>query len=373
MPNDPGKNASVRTLGALCICVLCVILTAGLWPFRAPTNNVEWLKGVKGLRFGHDGIAASSNAFHASSPDGPCALELWLEPGRKDHSGTILAFDSSPDPRFSFALRQFGDSLAIQRAQVDPQGTMVRPWLKTDHVLGSGKRVVLTITGRQKKTVVYVNGVPARVSPEFGLANGDLTGQLVLGNSTIKDSWAGQIMGLAVYDFSLAPSQVEAHVERWTQGQVPVDGEDKPPIALYLFDESRGSVVHDLMGSEHDLVIPPRYFVLHPPFLHPAWDQFRSMWDGWRRWAYWFDIVLNIAGFIPLGFFFTAYFSLVQPIPRPQITVVALGLAISLAIEILQYFLPTRDSSMTDVITNTIGTMAGVAFYRPASIQSLFT
>jgi VanZ family protein len=52
----------------------------------------------------------------------------------------------------------------------------------------------------------------------------------------------------------------------------------------------------------------------------------------------------------------------------PRMVVVVLGLTVSLLIEILQHFLPTRDSSMTDVITNTVGTMAGVGFYRPAFI-----
>jgi hypothetical protein len=355
----------------LCACVLCVILLTGLWPFNAPKNYVDWLKGENGLRFGHHGIAVSVNAFSMASGDGACSLEIWLEPGRMDHSGTILAFDSSPDSKFSFALRQFGDGLAIQRASADARGTMVRPWLKTDQVFENGKPVFLTITGKQKRTSVYVNGLPVKISSGFGFVNGDLTGRLVLGNSTIKDSWSGQIMGLAVYDFALAPSQVAAHVERWTQGQVRGVSGEKPPVALYSFDERKGSVVHDKMSSAHDLVIPARYFVLHPAFLHPAWDEFRTRWDGWMSRSYWSDVALNIAGFIPLGFFFTAYCSLVRPIPRPQVMVVLFGLAISLTIEILQYFLPTRDSSMTDVITNTFGTMVGVAFYRSVSIRRL--
>jgi hypothetical protein len=373
MRNNPGERVYARTLGALCVCILCVILTAGLWPFCAPKNDVEWLTRENGLRFGRHGIAASASAFRATSGDGACSLEIGLEPGRLDHSGTILAFDSSPDPKFAFALRQFGESLAIQRVSVDAQGTMVRPWLKMDRVFEKGKRVVLTITGGEEKTSVYVNGTPAKVSSEFGLVNGDLTGQLVLGNSTIKDSWPGQITGLAVYDFELTPSQVETHFKRWTQGQGPVINEEKTPVALYLFDERKGSVVHDRMGSAHDLVIPARYFVLHPAFLHPAWDQFRSRWDGWMSWSYWSDVCLNVAGFVPLGFFFTAYFSLVRPIPRPRVMVVVLGLTISLAIETLQHLLPTRDSSMTDVITNTLGTMAGAAFYRPVLILKLLT
>jgi hypothetical protein len=372
MGHHPGDSVYARTLGTLCVCILGVILTAGLWPFRPPLNNVEWLPSENGLRFGDHGIVASANPFHAESADGACSLEIWLEPGRMDHSGTILSFDSSPDPNFAFALRQFGDSLAIQRARVDTQGRMVRPWLKTDHVFEKGKRVVLTIVGERQRTAVYVNGTLAKVSSGFGLVNGDLTGRLVLGNSTVKDGWPGQIMGLAAYEFALTPSQVAAHVDSWTRDQSPTFTEEKLPVALYRFDERTGRVAHDQM-SGHDLMIPARYFVLHKAFLHPAWAQFRSRWDGWMTWSYWSDACLNVAGFIPLGFVFTAYFALVRPLPRPRTVAILLGLSISLGIEILQYFLPTRDSSMTDVITNTLGTVVGVALYRPRWLAKRWT
>lgn len=366
----PGAMVYTSALGPLCAGVLSVILVTGLWPFRAPKNDVTWLGGENGLRFGQHGIVTSTAVFRARSQDGACSLEIWLAPeGMK--SSTILAFDSSPDPKFVFALRQFGDALAIQRARVDARGALVRPWLKTNHVFEKGKRVLLTITGSPEKTMVYVNGRRANVSSGFGLVNGDLTGQLVLGNSAIKDSWSGQIIGLAVNDFELTPLQVADHFEYWTHQKVPAVSGEKTPFALYLFDEGKGYVVHDRMGSGNDLVIRARYFVLHPAFLHPAWDQFRSRWDGWMRWSYWSDVFLNVAGFIPLGFFFLAYFSLVRPVSRPQVLVVVLGLTISLMIEILQHFLPTRDSSMTDVITNTLGTVTGVAFYRPALMSKL--
>jgi hypothetical protein len=368
---DPEPREHTGNLGVFCAFILCVILVAGLWPFRTPKNSVEWLEGANGLRFGRHGIVASAKSFRAASPSGACSLEIWLEPGRMEGSGTILTFDSSPDPKFAFALRQFGDSLAIQRASVDAQGTLIRPWLKTDRVFEKQKRVLLTIAGEQGGTAVYVNGAPAKFSSGFGLASGDLTGQLVLGNSAIRDSWSGQIIGVAVYDYFLTSPQAEAHVKRWTQGQYPVTDGERTPVALYLFNERTGNVVNERMGSGNNLVIPPRYYVLHPPFLNSPWEAYRSRWEGWMSWSYWSDVCLNVVGFIPLGFLFTAYFSLVRPIPRPRATVVVAGVALSLAIEIAQHFLPTRDSSMTDVITNTLGTIVGVVWYRPTLILRL--
>lgn len=364
MRHNLGARVYRKALGPLCVCILGVILTAGLWPFHSPANNVEWLSGDAGLRFGHHGIVISANPFRMSSPDGACSLEILLVPEGTSRSGTILAFDSSPDPKFAFALRQFGDALAVQRSKVDKLGIRVRPWLRADRVFEQGKPVVLTITGSQDKTAVYVNGVRAKVSSEFGLVNSDLTGHLVLGNSTVKDSWSGQVNQLAVYDFELTPSEIATHFVRGTHKPESAVNGKKAPVALYLFEENTGSVVHDRTSSANHLVIPKRYIVLHPPFLHPAWDQFRSRWDGWMSWGYWSDVLLNVAGFVPLGFFFMAYLSFVRPVIRPWVLVFILGLAISLLIEVLQHFLPTRDSSMTDVVTNTLGTVAGVALYR---------
>ncbi len=83
-----------------------------------------------------------------------------------------------------------------------------------------------------------------------------------------------------------------------------------------------------------------------------------------RRWSYWKNVGINIGGFIPLGFFFCAYLTLAGKITRPALVTVFLGAAVSVTIEVLQAYLPTRDSGMTDIITNTLGTCLGVILYR---------
>jgi glycopeptide antibiotics resistance protein len=107
-----------------------------------------------------------------------------------------------------------------------------------------------------------------------------------------------------------------------------------------------------------DLNIPESYTVLNKTVLEPFWQEFEMSWE------YWDAVLKNIIGFVPLGFCFCAYLATLMPMKRAMWLTVALGALVSLTIEILQAFLPTRDSGTTDIITNTLGTGIGAVVYR---------
>ena len=100
--------------------------------------------------------------------------------------------------------------------------------------------------------------------------------------------------------------------------------------------------------------------VVNKIFMEPFWKEFNM-----SR-SYWFAVLKNIVGFLPLGFCFYAYVSVLQ-IKRTTLFTVFLGCVVSVTIEILQAYLPTRDSGMTDIITNTLGTWGGVLLYQRVS------
>ncbi len=164
--------------------------------------------------------------------------------------------------------------------------------------------------------------------------------------------------GLAIYDRELTVDEVSQHFVSWTNGAGKGLATSEGVVALYRFNEQTGNIVHNQIDSATDLLIPERFFVLHEQFLERPWDEFRQDWNYWK------DVGINIAGFIPLGFSFFAYFLTVRKIRRPVLVTVILGFAVSLTIEVLQSFLPTRDSGMTDLITNTLGTALGVLAFK---------
>ena len=167
----------------------------------------------------------------------------------------------------------------------------------------------------------------------------------------------GLLRGLAFYDGELTPAQVLHHYEAWTKkGRPDVTGTERA-LALYLFDEGAGRIIHNHVSTGADLYIPERYLVVDEVFLEPFWEEFAPIR------SYYKNVAINIAGFIPLGFIFCAYLSLAGRIKRPGLVTIFLGFMVSLTIECLQAFLPTRDSGTTDIITNTLGTGLGVWFY----------
>jgi hypothetical protein len=222
-----------------------------------------------------------------------------------------------------------------------------------------GKPLFITITSNGGQTSVYIDGALAETAPKFPLSGKDFEGRLIVAAAPrVDDSWSGLLRGLAVYDEALSPAQVLYHYATWVKNGRPEVAENERAVALYLFDERAGHVIHNRAPAGTDLYIPDRYLVLDQVFLEPFWEEFRP------GWSYWNDVLVNIMGFVPFGFLICAYLSLAGQIKRPVLVTILLGFMVSLTIETLQAFLPTRDSGTTDLITNTLGTCLGVWLYR---------
>ncbi len=184
---------STRLAGGLSLCVLAIILTAGLWPFHVSPNQVKWFERGDGLEFRRHGSAVTFGAIRASNlTNASGTIEIWLEPTRSEGSSTILSFDGSAHPGEPFSLHQKGDALAIRQNNVDPQGVSRTALFYVDRVFQENKPVVVTVTLGEKQTAVYIDGVLAQAFRLLGAWN-NLTGRVVLANSPIiNDSWTGK-------------------------------------------------------------------------------------------------------------------------------------------------------------------------------------
>jgi VanZ family protein len=178
-------------------------------------------------------------------------------------------------------------------------------------------------------------------------------GHIVLGNSpTGGEYWAGNLLSLAIYNRVLTGQEISQHYQGWKRS------EQEELVAFYPFDERSGQRGYDHAGRHH-LFIPPGFEVLRETVLVPPWKDFQL------NQSYFMDILTNILGFIPFGFFFSAYLCLKKPRSIYCLFLISLLFAgfLSLSIELVQVYLPTRSSQLMDVITNVLGTVIGVALF----------
>jgi len=346
----------------LAVLTVCGILVAGLWPFHSPKNEVHWLANENGLQFDHYGTILSTGILERARSDGPSiSIECWMAPASTWNTGTLIAFYSSLAAR-QFSLYQRYTDLVLQRDIGDPHH-QVSPVEMQVHNVFRKKQALITVTSDGRETAVYVDGQLVTRSLWFGLSADDLTGSLIVGTSALRgDSWPGRLRGLALYRSELSAAQVAQHYEEWTQKGKPLATDNERVCALYLFDEHAGRIVHDYAGSGGDLYIPEHFGVLHQIFLEPPWSEMRT------QHSYVKNVLINVAGFVPLGLLWCAYFSSVRSIRWPAAATMILGFTVSFTIEILQASLPTRYSGVTDIITNTLGTCLGIVVYYAVAL-----
>jgi hypothetical protein len=364
---SPEPSRPVRlTLGAACLCILCGILTVGLWPFQAPKNDVAWLNNENGLRFGEYGTISSSGIFSDPNDAMAASLEIWMEPGETFDSNDLIAFYKPENPQ-QFRIEQSGDDLFVSRDTAEPRHRFRTDYIPVDHVFHRGRGLLITVTSGVQGTRIYLNGELAKTSPKVLFTTQELSGVLLIGNSPVKNySWAGDLRGLAFYGSELTATQVTQDYAVWSKNEALGRLAGENPIAIYPFNERSGSVVHNQITSQPDLFIPPRYFVLREGMLDVPWKEFNPTW-GYAQ-----DVLVNIGGLIPLGLFFCAYFARIERMNQPMLSAVLVGAIASLTIEVAQAWLPTRDSSCTDLITNISGTAIGALLYRLKLTQFLF-
>ena len=364
MDDELARRTRVRLIETACISILGILLVAGLWPFHASQNNVSWMPHGDGLYFGRHGSIVSASSFPPQSDKASGSLEVWLDPTVERGAHTILSFDGSAHLGAPFSLRQLDDSLIVEQDNEDRNGNSWTAWSAVKGALRAEKPVFATIILKPRHTAIYLDGVFNK-DTLIGDSSNNLTGHLVVANSpSSNDSWSGTIKGMAIYDRQLTQTEILEHYESWAKNGRPNLTQEEAPIALYLFDERVGDIAHSQFDHSVDLKIPNRYFVLHPPFLESPMRSYRPTW------SYWKDVALNVVGFIPFGFFTATYFSSVRQVKGAVAIAVVLGFVTSLIIETLQAFLPTRDSGINDIITNTVGTTLGAmtyAYFRGAS------
>jgi VanZ like family/Concanavalin A-like lectin/glucanases superfamily len=358
-------NVKLKLLGSVCLTILVIILIAGLWPFNFfPKNKVAWLQDKTGVYFPGQSMILSLDLLNDPQQlllnKKSITIEILIHPAEEPQNdiNRILSIYDGEDSEITF-LGQWKKDLIIQSRINKPVGNILYGEIGIDDALGKDQDYFLSITSGLEGTTIYINGQLAQTYPHHRLLDSITSKKIgfILGDSPVgKNSWKGRIMKLSIYNRTFTGEQFFKHYQLYLENNFNMRTEKEGCIGLYLFNEKQGAIIQDYSNLNNHLTIPALFRPVKKIILDPPWHDFH-----WNK-SFVQDTIVNLFGFVPLGFFFTA-FSLKASNWRKKIiyiSVAATGFAISLIIELSQIYLPSRDSQLGDVICNSVGTVLGI-------------
>ena len=350
--------------------MLCAIGVAGLRPAGVPAANRAHWDSARTLRL--EPPSQLLSAGEVSLSPGAFAVEAWIEPGWPVAPGTNQEIFSLIDGAGAPALLvgQWPGGFLLRVRDDNPGGDPRRD--RYVHHTIADRLVHLAIEVGPERLRFRVNGRPTDFSWRSGRRPeaGGFRGRVLLGSrATGWPAWRGAVHALFLREGPLPAGAFEAGV-----GEAPPvprgHGTElaSPSLrAAWRFDGLRSGPVACLAGSCSEMLVPEHAIDPAPPLLglrvHP------------NRPGRWLpaDVLLNVLGFAPLGFLLARLLEPSSGASRSETgrSAVAwatvLGLALSAAIELAQWWMPARNSSAIDLACNGAGSALGAwAAHRPA-------
>lgn len=361
------------------ITLTCLGLTAGvfvacLWPFNfSETNRVSVLPENSGIRFEApatphkanlggmvftaEGLSCRSNP---SCGQGAVSIEIRLKAETENSDCLKRIVDvRTADGSEAFYIGQWESFFIVRSFALRPAGGKPYQEIGIAHALAAERKRFVTVSSNSEGTAIYLDGRPAKQFPGVRLLKESDTlhgHKLYFGNSPAIDCpWAGDLYGFAVYGRAMGSDEAAESFRRWEGSQAFGEGDRaQTAVAGYRFGAISGERIEDLSNSGNDLTASPR-LIFEKPILHlPRLPDLHAA-----------DVMLNVAGFIPLGlsFAFRQFRAGKQSLRTSAAAAILMGAALSLAVEVIQAWLPTRDSSLADLIANAAGAGLGAAAF----------
>ncbi|NWG12242.1 MAG: VanZ family protein [Acidobacteria bacterium] len=367
-----------RTLSLIvCIALGAGYLIVGLWPFELQVkNNLGWQPGEDGTYFGWLSNVYTDGQIHLGRNAYPSAqvpevsIELYLQSEHKNTGdiGTILSFYEDQLPP-NLVIAQWRSELLLRTPVQTASGRRAHHEISVSADLRENARRFIVVTSGAEGTSFYVDGMLAKSYPRHTLRQDTLRGRLIVGDAPEGSShWAGKLIGLAIFSRSLGAPEVARHYRLWARKRLEKFPAEPGLAALYDFGERAGRTIPDKSSGGNPLLTPEYYRTFRKTVLIPPWRDPHPYFSDIG------DVGINVLGFVPFGFFYFLYRSLTRPGRRFRnfvLTALVSGI-ISVAIELIQVFMPIRSSSLTDLLCNIGGGLAGAllalmarSFFRP--------
>ncbi len=292
----------------------------------------------------------------------PFTIEMAVTPSKDRLRGynPLLVMHSGHD-HTQMTIWQYSQSLIVMNGD-DYDNRKRRARLVARDVFSTQTPRFVTVVSGPRGTRLHVDGDVVAVKRDMHLVlpHGGPKLRLVLGNSVYANhGWRGDIHGMAISGIALDEEAVKRRHEIWLADRSFdfIQAESQ----MLRFNSNAVTAGHLIkLPTNQSLRIPERLVALEKRFLELQRASLK-----WDRKAV-VDIVINIVGFIPIGMVLYGFLnSLGGPSSRhAQAVAILLCLMLSLFIELTQAFIPSRISSLRDLLLNTFGAWAGVVGWR---------
>ncbi|MHC1745507.1 MAG: VanZ family protein [Syntrophobacteraceae bacterium] len=366
-----GRAPFLLLLGiTLFLCIVMLYFGIRFKGYR-PANNVTWLPASEGLGFKRFAVAYTDDFFPPSTAAGKDA-GLTIEIAFRsldltsNHFGYLLCVYAG-DEKSQLLIGQWRHWLLIMNG-ADHDGRLGTRKVVVDIGATEGQMALLTIASGGNGTAVYLDGKVIKADPKLQIFYPYQTGRtcLILGNSVYgRHPWHGLLAGLALYDVAMDPKKTMDDAAKWAAGDFAGLDAGIAPKIRYRFDLNPAEKVSNMAGIGYPLHVPERMVVLKKDFL--GWPKMQNE----MKWSTARDIMLNFLGFMPLGWMLCVTLGRLGGFAGRRSSWLAVGLAFafSLSLEIAQAWIPSRDSSLIDLIMNTLGAAAGCWIYSVEWLQ----
>ena len=336
-------------------------------------NDVEWATEGAGIEFGRYGLAYTDTFTTQEGRDEHVGLgftiEIALRPGETAEPGfQFIAVVHSGEDDSQLVIAKWRQSLIVMNGDDYDYRRRLPRLTAAISELEPGP-FFLVVRLDTHGSALYVDGkqVSSRAGVTFRLPTDSSPGRLVLGNSVYGDSpWHGRISGFALHPVALDDEALQHHLELWHHDQGFTGSDYASANLSYPFSKRTDRKALDRSSTGIDLQFPRERSFVDPKLFTTDINAFAL-----RELMTW-DTVVNLCGFIPLGFLLLALLAEVTRMTQRHALAIAItvGFVLSLCIEVAQAWMPPRSSSFLDLLLNVVGTAVGAGTFAALASRS---